>query len=283
MQDHFEHCAGLVREGDRDRYLATLFAPEEIRGALFALYAFGAEVARIRELAREPIPGEIRLQWWREVLLGERSGEAAANPVAAALLDTIARHSLSRERLVELIEAHRFDIYNDPMASVAELQSYTSKTDGTIFATAAHILDGEIGPAVAPLAAEAGSVQTIANLLALLPRHSARRQLYLPLELLRHYGAVAEDIFAMHATAELRAVLAEFRLRARRHLKCIGEAIGEIPTRAQAAFLPLAPLRPWLFAMERSDYDPFRPPEIAPWRRQWRIWRGARSPQRIGK
>jgi phytoene synthase len=222
MQDHFEHCAGLVREGDRDRYLATLFAPEEIRGALFALYAFGAEIAHIRDLAREPIPGEIRLQWWREVLLGERSGEAAANPVAAALLETIARHSLSREQLVELIEAHRFDIYNDPMASVAELQSYTSKTDGMIFATAAHILDGEIKSVVAPLAAAAGSVQTIANLLALLPRHSARRQLYLPLELLRHYGAVAEDIFAMHATAELRAVLAEFRLRARRHLKCIG-------------------------------------------------------------
>jgi phytoene synthase len=283
MQDHFEHCAGLVREGDRDRYLATLFAPEEIRGALFALYAFGAEIAHIRDLAREPIPGEIRLQWWREVLLGERSGEAAANPVAAALLETIARHSLSREQLVELIEAHRFDIYNDPMASVAELQSYTSKTDGTIFATAAHILDGEIKSAVTPLAAEAGSVQTIANLLVLLPRHSARRQLYLPLEVLRHYGAAAEDIFAMHATAELRAVLAEFRLRARRHLNRIGEAIGEIPTRAQAAFLPLAPLRPWLFAMERPDYDPFRPPEIAPWRRQWRIWRAAKSPQRIGK
>lgn len=281
--DQFEYCAGLVRENDRDRYLATLFAPGEMRGALFALYAFGAEIARIRDVAREPLPGEIRLQWWREVLLGERSGEAAANPVAAALLDTIARYNLSRERLVELIAAHRFDIYNEPMESVAELQSYTSKTDGTIFDTAVHILDGGVGPAVAPLVAEAGSVQTIANMLALLPRHSARRQLYLPLELLRHYGAVAEDIFALRATAELRAVLAEFRLRARRHLNRIGETIGEIPTRTQAAFLPLAPLRPWLFAMERADYDPFRPPEIASWRRQWRIWRAARSPQRIGK
>ncbi|MGB6350095.1 MAG: phytoene/squalene synthase family protein [Pseudolabrys sp.] len=283
MHDQFEHCAGVVRDRDRDRYIATLFAPEATRGALFALYAFGAEIARIRDVAREPIPGEIRLQWWREVLLGERNGEAAANPVAAALLGTIARYNLSRERLVELIEAHRFDIYDEPMASVAELQSYASKTDGTIFDMAARILDEGIGPAVAPLAAEAGSVQTIANMLALLPRHSARRQLYLPLELLRHYGAAAEDIFALRTTAELRAVLAEFRLRARRHLNRIGETIVEIPTRAQAAFLPLAPLRLWLFAMERPDYDPFRPPEIAPWRRQWRIWRAARSPQRIGK
>ena len=40
----------------------------------------------MREPAREPLPGEIRLQWWREVLGGERPGEAGAHPVAAALL-----------------------------------------------------------------------------------------------------------------------------------------------------------------------------------------------------
>ena len=74
----------LVREVDHDRYLATLFAPAGLRDALFALYAFSARDLRMRELAREPMPGEIRLQWWREVLMGERAGEAAAHPVAAA-------------------------------------------------------------------------------------------------------------------------------------------------------------------------------------------------------
>ena len=89
MQTNFEHCAALVREADRDRYLATLFAPAEHRDALFALYAFNVEIARVRDLAREPMPGEIRLQWWREVLSGERDGEAAAHPVAAALRETL--------------------------------------------------------------------------------------------------------------------------------------------------------------------------------------------------
>ena len=40
------------------------------------------------------MPCEIRLQWWREVLEGERTGEAAANPVAASLLKTLA-HDIS--------------------------------------------------------------------------------------------------------------------------------------------------------------------------------------------
>ena len=92
MATNYEHCAALVREADRDRYLATLFAPAQHRDALFALYAFNVEIARVRDLAREPMPGEIRLQWWREVLSGERGGEAAAHPVAAALRETLARY-----------------------------------------------------------------------------------------------------------------------------------------------------------------------------------------------
>jgi len=62
MPDNFVHCEQLVRAGDKDRFLATLFAPAKYRRALFALYAFNLEVARVRELAREPLPGELRLQ-----------------------------------------------------------------------------------------------------------------------------------------------------------------------------------------------------------------------------
>jgi phytoene synthase len=102
----------------------------------------------------------------------------------------------------------------------------------------------------------------------------------MPLELLRNYGVDPNDIYCMRPTVELRAALAELRLRARRYLSEI--AAAKIPESARPAFLPLAPLRQWLLAMERSDYDPFRPPEVAPWRRQWRIWRAAKSLQRIG-
>ncbi len=74
MDANDKYCAALVREADRDRYLATLFAPADRRGALFSLYAFDIEISRIRDVAHEPMPGEIRLQWWREVLEGEARG-----------------------------------------------------------------------------------------------------------------------------------------------------------------------------------------------------------------
>jgi phytoene synthase len=122
----------------------------------------------------------------------------------------------------------------------------------------------------------------LANVLVRLPRHAARRQLYVPLEVIHQYGAKPEDIFAMWATPALRAALAELRLRARRHLAHIGAAsAGIIAARAWPAFLPLAPLRSVLLRMEQADYDPFRPPQMPPWRRQWQIWRAARNPMRV--
>lgn len=139
MDDHFKYCAARVREFDRDRYLATLFAPADKRGALFALYAFNVELSRVRDLAREPIPGEIRLQWWREVILGERGGEAGANPIAAAIMQVLTNYNVPAEKLAGLVEAHRFDIYNEPIASLADFQSYASKSIGSIFELAGQI------------------------------------------------------------------------------------------------------------------------------------------------
>src|SRR4029078_3470659 len=107
MREDDKYCAALALEADRDRYLAALFAPADRRGALFSLYAVDIEFSRIRDLAREPMPGEIRLQWWREVLEGVRAGEAAANPVAGPLLAKLARHRLAMDKLTDLGETRR--------------------------------------------------------------------------------------------------------------------------------------------------------------------------------
>src|SRR5271169_4206801 len=140
MQANFEHCAALVREADRDRYIATLFAPAAHRDALFALYAFNAEISSVRDKAREPMPGEIRLQWWREVLSGERAGESEAHPVAAALMATMARYGFVAAPLLELIDAHAFDLYDEPMAFIDDLELYAIQTQSPLFAFAAGIL-----------------------------------------------------------------------------------------------------------------------------------------------
>ena len=281
MQDAFAHCETLVRAADKDRFLATLFAPAEHRRGLFALYAFNIEVSRVREVVREPLSGEIRLQWWSEVLGGEGRGEVAANPVAAALTAAMARYALPRERLAALLEARRFDLYDEPMATLAALDGYAEGTASNLIALAAQILNGGRDAGIGALAHHAGLAYAIAGLLKALPTHAARGQLYVPVELLERHGARRPDGPGGKATSELRAALAELRLIARRHLAKARELVAAAPPAVIPALLVLAPAAATLTRMERRDYEPFVPVEIAQWRRQWLIWRAARRPARM--
>jgi phytoene synthase len=275
MQDASAYCAELVQKADRDRFLATLFAPAERRDALFALYAFNIEVARVREVAREPLPGEIRLQWWSEVLNGERRDEAGANPVAAALLIAIARHGLAVDKLIALVEARRFDLYEQPMVMIAELEAYTQSTSSALIALAAQVLGQETEAA----AKAAGMAYGINGLLHAFPLHAGRQQLYVPIELLERHQAHLHDIFAGKSSPELNAALAELRGLARRDLHEARQRIMALPREVLPAFLPVALVRPSLDRLERCDA--FAPAELSPWRRQWLIWRAARNPARI--
>jgi phytoene synthase len=281
MQDPFTHCEALVRSGDKDRFVATLFAPAEHRGPLLALYAFNLEVARVREAVHEPLAGEIRLQWWRDVLGGMGRGEVAANPVAAALLATIERFKLPRDKLDALIEAHRFDVYDEPMASFAELERYGEGVSAGLIALAAHILNGGRSIDIDALAHHAGLAYAITGLLKALPAHAARGQLYVPLDVLARHGAGRDDVASGQATPQLRAALAELRRVARSHLAEAGQSLHTAPMPVMPALLPIAPVGPTLSRLERSDHDPFVPIEIPPWRRQLLIWRAARRPQRM--
>jgi phytoene synthase len=279
MPDGFTHCATLVRDADRDRFLASLFAPAERRDALLALYAFNIEIARVREAAHEPLPGEIRLQWWREVIDGERGGEASANPIAAALVAVIERHQLPAATLGDLIEAHRFDLYDEPMAQLADLENYARKTAAALLALAGQILNGGEPDLMRTAAEPAGIAQAIAGLLQALPMHVARRQLYVPVEMLARHGATSDEILARQASAGVKAALAELREVARAHLRAAHQNVMALPDAALPAFLPIALTRPSLDRLERGD--PFSPGELPPWRRQWLIWRAARNPARI--
>jgi 15-cis-phytoene synthase len=287
MDDAFRHCEALLRAADKERFLATLFAPAEFRPAMFALYAFNLEIARTREAAFEPLAGEIRLQWWSDMLAGEGRGEIQGHPVAAALLATIAKYRLERRHLQALIDARGFDLYDEPMRTLAEFEAYAQAVSANLIALCAQILAHGREPGIAEIACHAGMAHAVAGLLAAFPIHSRRGQLYVPLELLQRHGTDREDAVGnqgggdKRAGGGLRAALAEFRQVGRCHLDRARELMGTVPAGLMPAFLPVALAPVMLRQMERDDYDPFALVEIPPWRRQWAIWRAARRPARI--
>jgi phytoene synthase len=280
MDENYRHCGALVRAADKDRFLATLFAPADKRGALFALYAFNLEIAGVRDRAREPMPGEIRLQWWRDVLNGERSGEAAANPIAAALMDSIGRFALPAAPLLDLVEAHSFDLYDDPMPTLAALEAYARKTESNVVVLAAQVLAGN-NDALGIATEHAGIAVTFTHILRAFARNASRRQLYLPIELVARHDVRVEDIYAGVATPSVEAALADLRNEARRHFSAFEALLPQLPPSWIPAFLPTALVPLYLGAIERRGYDPFRTAiDIPQWRSQLTLWRAAR---RYGK
>jgi phytoene synthase len=179
-------------------------------------------------------------------------------------------------RLIDLIEARRFDLYEEPMASLADLKDHARKTASVLFSLGAQILCGLDLPEVAE---PAGIAWTIAALLRAFALHAARRQIYLPLEVLERHQVHRRDIYAGRSSSGLKAAFAELRELAGRHLDSVREHLRVLPGDALPAFLVLALTRPSLDRLLRCD--PFAPADLAPWRRQWLIWRAARNPARI--
>lgn len=269
--DHYRLCGEALRDADRDRWLAAMFAPDAARPHLFALYAFNAEVARIRDHVSQPILGDIRLQWWIDALNGERAGEVLANPTAAALLETIEQFDLSRKKLLDLLEARRFDFYDEPAPDQAFVEKYCEDTCLVLFALASRILGGD---GAAKTSAPAGRAFALTGLLRALPWQVARRRCFVPVDLLARHGLTPVDILARAKTGEAKAALAELRALARKNLAEAKQAVLALPKPEREAFRLLALPELYLRAMERGDADPFAAPmEVAPWRRQWALWR----------
>ena len=138
-----------LRRADPDRYLSALYAPEDKRGPLFALYAFNAEIASVRDRIHEPLPGEIRLQWWRDAIAAQSPAAAAGHPLATALLETIARYDLPHKAFEGYLEARIFDLYDDPMPSRTDLEGYCGETASALIQLAALVLDRQAAPGAA--------------------------------------------------------------------------------------------------------------------------------------
>lgn len=270
--DPFDHAAEIVRAADRDRYLADLFAPQPKRRHLLALHAFNAEIARVRESVTEPGLGEIRLQFWRDALRGDGGG----HPVGQALVETIATFALPFDAFDKVIEARRFDLYDDPMPSLNDLEGYAGETSSSLIQIASILLAGGRDPGTAEIAGHGGVAYALTGLMLALPIHASRGQTYLPADLLSAHRVDRAEMLAGQTSPELLAVLAELRSVVRSHLAAARKLAGGLDPDLFAAVLPLALVEPQLRAMERPGFEPFGlGAGLSQLRRQWILWRAA--------
>lgn len=147
----------LLARTDPDRRLAALFAPPQIRGRLYALYAFHHEIAKAPEMVSESVVGEMRLAWAREAVR-----DLFADPPKVRRHDVYEALSELREapggpseaELVALVEARGADLGEGPFPTRQDRRDYVDATSVALMRLAARLtkpdldLGGEAGAAV---------------------------------------------------------------------------------------------------------------------------------------
>ena len=256
--DDIEWCVRELRRHDHDRYLSGLFAPRPRRGRLMALYAFNLELARIRESVREPMMGEMRLQWWREAIDGIDAGRIAARPVVRALAAANAGDRLPRQLMHRLIDGRAQDLGQAPPSDLAALRAYAAATSGSLVELALHVL-GATDAATLEAGREAGIAWAIVGLIRAIPFHASARRLYVPRALTAAAGLDVEALFAGRPSAQLRAVVERLNAVAGEHLGAARAPRRSVSRAALPALILCALIDDDRRRLRQAGFDPFSP------------------------
>jgi phytoene synthase len=236
--DRLSPVAALVRRHDRDRFQTVLFAPAARREALFALYAFNYEIARVRESVTQPMLGQIRLQWWRENIAAAFEGGAIRHhPVAEALTAAIQDLRLSRDHFDRLIDGRETDMEDERPATLAALEAYAEATSARLVYLALEVL-GVHDAAASHAGLHVGIAYSLAGLLRTIPFRA--RQI------------IPADIPTPNGVTELAAAAA-------RHLQAARARRNRIPRSALPALLPAVIAQRSLTRLKRAGDNPFDP------------------------
>jgi 15-cis-phytoene synthase len=272
-RENADHCLRLLREADADRYIAVLYLPATVRDAAVALYAFNVEIARISSLVSEPAPGEIRLQWWRELVRGER--DHGNNPVATELLRAMRDYSLSSVALENYLDARIFDLYNDPMPDVPVLEAYAGETASALLRLLVACLRPGMEETNGPIAdacGHAGVALTCTAVLRALAVHRAARKCYVPATVLGATGLTVGQWFDTSPDQRHHNAVTAMCDLGREHLRRSRAAVAQIDENLTVAFLPIAVVPRYLARIRRLGQRVFlEPVELSPLSRQWAL------------
>jgi phytoene/squalene synthetase len=258
------YCESLVRKQDYDRFIAALFAPEAVRADLFALYAFNHEIAKIAETVRNPVAGQIRLQWWRERIEEIYAGAPAGTALLTALASAVARRVLDRSLFDHLIDAREFDLDPAPFADLPQLEAYADATSGNLMRLAARVLGA--GETIDESAREAGIAYAIAGLMRALPFHAARLHIAMPMDEMAGVGVAPDQLLRGRMSAEITALIARMTEIACAHYR----RVKRTERRYLPAILPATLVPAFIRILNRPGLDLYRDStEIPGYRRQW--------------
>lgn len=163
-----DYCRDLVKRDDPDRYLLSLFAPADAQRALWALYAFNQEIAKIKDTVSEPMLGEIRLQWWQDVIDEIERGEVREQPVIQELA-LLRKDASIFSLLKDLINARKEDFQDERGSNFNSLKTYTYGVGGKLSQAAASLQFTDLSSSASKISEDLGAAWAMLGLVRAIP------------------------------------------------------------------------------------------------------------------
>ena len=266
MANALSYIASETRQHDRDRFLCSLFAPEETRESLFTVLAFNIEISKTREMVRESLLGEIRLQWWRdsiELIYNNSSGVNSDHLVVRELAKVIEKFKLSRALFDQLIDSRSRDLVDVPFNDEIDLRRYAYGTSSTL----CNILLEILCPASSTLSRdEISAADSVGMAWALtgIVRASAslakQKRMFIPKTLFEEFGFNNNEFYAQNATDGILKATSYIVDLARIEIAYARNLLKGKVKRPYVALLLQASLAElYLNKIESLNYNPFSP------------------------
>ena len=185
-------CLATLKAEARTDYLTNLLLPEPLRDPHLALRAFHAELVSVPFKVREAMAGQIRLQWWRDVVERKRDVEARSNPAAAALLAFLDHLPEGAAALASKVDAHEADLYGDAPTDLNALEGYAGETRSVLYQLVIRAADAGEANRTSDASGHAGVAEYMAETLVNWPAFRPQGRAVVPDALLRDAGADRE-------------------------------------------------------------------------------------------
>ena len=256
------------------RYFSLLYAPEDRRDRLCALYVIDAEIRESAQSANHDV-AHTRLQWWRGEVdrLVNRSPQ---HPATRLLIDS-AVDPASFAKLHEALAAADMDLARMTYSNMRELRAYSSRSGGAIqeLMAAQLVAPAPLDEALRATANRIGVGVRQSEMLRDVRQDAHEGRVYLPQERLTRHNVSLEDLRGREVSPHVKPALREFK-------DVVRDELQSALANASARLRPLAVLaalhRRLLDRIAARDFDVATSRiDLGPVEKPWVAWRTARK------
>jgi 15-cis-phytoene synthase len=257
------------------RYFSLLYAPEDKRDQLCALYVIDAEIRESAQSANHDV-AHTRLQWWRGEIDRLVNGNPQ-HPATRLLNDAPPTDRTSFNKLHETLVAADMDLARMTYSNMGELRAYCSRSGGAIqeLMAAQLVAPAALDEAHRSTANRMGIGVRQSEILRDLRQDACEGRVYLPQDRLTEHSVTLEDLRGREVAPRLKTALREYR-------DAVKDELQSALASTSAQLRPLAVLAALhgrlLDRIAANDYDiAIARIELGPIEKPWVAWRTARN------